>query len=304
MKILVTGASGFVGSHLIHEINTLKTDSVVCLENKNADIIDIRQSEELEKAIANLEFDSVIHLAGQSFVPRSFENPKETYDINFSGTFNLLNALKKINFKGVLLFVGSSDCYGNVDVENLPIKEEQPLKPRNPYAVSKVSAEALCYQWSQTGPFKIVMTRSFNHIGPGQNDRFVVPAFAKQIVQIKRKEKDPLILVGDLDVTRDFTDVRDIVHAYHLLLRKGKNGVVYNICSGKEMNIRLLLEKMIDISNVEVLIKQDPALFRPQEHSRIWGSFEKIAIDTGWKPQIPIEATLKDVLEDFEKRKY
>src|SRR5262249_48752052 len=149
---------------------------------------------------------AVIHLAAQSFVPASFAHPLETYEINFLGTYSLLEALKAAGFKGRFLFVGSGDAYGVVRPEDLPIGEEHPLRPRSPYAVSKAAAEALCYQWSRSESFEIVMTRSFNHIGPGQSDRFVVSDFARQVVEIRKGQRRPQISTGDIEVTRDFTD--------------------------------------------------------------------------------------------------
>src|SRR5207302_554158 len=189
--------------------------------------------DEVLRAVKILRPRAVIHLAAHSWVPQSFKEPMETYDVNFVGTFNLLSALQKTGFHGRFLFVSSSDIYGQVSPEALPITEEHPSKPRSPYAVSKVAAEALCSQWSQTETdIEIVVARPFVHIGPGQSDRFVISNFARQIIEIKRTRREALVEVGDIDVTRDFTDVRDVVRAYELLLARGVPGEVYNICSG------------------------------------------------------------------------
>ncbi|GAB1266016.1 GDP-mannose 4,6-dehydratase [Aurantivibrio infirmus] len=295
MKILLTGADGFVGEHVNKQIET-ETLSI------SGSPVDIRDSKLVDESINQIKPDAVIHLAAQSFVPRSFENPIETFDINFIGTFNLLNALKKIGFRGKFLHVGSGDIYGYVAENDLPVRESLVLKPRNPYAVSKVAAEALCYQWSQCEDFEIVIARSFNHIGPGQSEKFVISSFARQIVEISMGLREPKIFVGDIDVTRDFTDVRDIVRAYQLLLQKGLNGEAYNVCSGKEYQIRYLLEQLIRISGVKAEILTLESLMRPVEQKRAFGSAEKIFQDTGWSINYDIEQTLSDVLDDWRVR--
>lgn len=184
-------------------------------------LLDIRDPSLVSSAIQSIRPDAVIHLAAQSFVPRSFADPLETFHINFCGTYNVLTALKSCGFCGRFLYVGTGDIYGAVERSSLPITEKYLPKPRNPYAVSKLAAEALCFQWSQTEDLDIVMVRPFNHIGPGQDPHFVVSALAKQLAEVKKGLRPPVIEAGDLDVTRDFTDVRDVVAAYKLLLDRG-----------------------------------------------------------------------------------
>ena len=213
---------------------------------------------------------------------------------------NLLQALKQSDFKGQLLFVGSGDMYGLVPPASLPIAESFPLKPRNPYAVSKVAAEALCYQWSQTECMNIVMARPFNHIGPGQSERFVVSDFARQIMEIKLGKRAAEIDVGDIDVTRDFTDVRDVVRAYLMLLREGKNGEAYNVCSGKEISIREILQQLMALAGVQASIRQDSARFRPAEQRRVYGACDKLLAASGWQPEISLEQSLVDNLNFWE----
>lgn len=295
-RILLTGADGFVGRNALGYLKGIP------LTDRDGGWVDIRDADYLQKVVAGLKPDSVIHLAAQTFVPDSFKNPKATFEINFLGTLNLLEALKGSDFTGRMLFVGSGDIYGTVPAERMPIIEEFSLKPRSPYAVSKVAAEALCYQWSQTEKFAVVMARPFNHIGPGQSEHFVVSNFAKQIIEIKTGLRDPILRVGDIDVTRDFTDVRDIVAAYGLLLEHGKNGEVYNICSGREYSIREILKHMMKIAGVEAKVEQDKERLRSSEQRRIFGSFEKLRRDTGWLPKMTIEQTLQDVLDDWSKR--
>lgn len=292
--LLVTGHDGFVGSYF----NSVAGFHPFQLRGGD---VNIRQPEEIQKLLQNLQPHRVLHLAAQSFVPRSFEDPGETFDVNFSGTLNLLQSLAKTGFTGRLLYVGSGDMYGMVEEENLPIQENHPLKPRNPYAVSKVAAEALCYQWSCNGPFEIIMVRPFNHIGPGQSPDFVISNFAKQIIQIKAGLQEPHIEVGDIDVTRDFTDVRDVVAAYMSLFEKGENGEVYNVSSGNERRIRDILTKLIALADVDVEIRQDAKRLRKAEQRRVVASSDKLNQTTGWCPKVPWDQTLKSILSYWEK---
>jgi GDP-4-dehydro-6-deoxy-D-mannose reductase len=201
-----------------------------------------------------------------------------------------------------MLFVGSGDTYGQVSEAALPVREDHPLRPRNPYAVSKVAAEALCYQWSQTSGFEIVMVRPFNHIGPGQSPRFAIADFAKQVMEIRLGRRAPVLQVGDIDVTRDFTDVRDVVRAYGMLLEQGRNGGIYNVCSGREYRVRDLLRQLITLAGVEAMIEQDPARLRRAEQRRMVASFETLHRDIGWQPLIPMKESLQDLLNDWEKQ--
>jgi GDP-4-dehydro-6-deoxy-D-mannose reductase len=295
MKLLLTGSEGFVGSFL------KRHQPCVPLVDDGGNV-DLRDADRLRRTVASIAPDAVIHLAAQSFVPESFAHPRETYDINFFGTLNLLDALKAAGFTGRLLFVGSGDSYGFVAPDELPIDEAQPLRPRSPYAVSKAAAEALCYQWSQSEPFPIVMTRSFNHVGPGQSERFVVSDFARQVVEIRKGLRSPLIRTGDIDVTRDFTDVRDVVQAYLLLLERGKRGEVYNVCSGSEQPIRGLLMRLLQLAGVEAAVEQDPLRLRRAEQRRICGSPRKVERDTGWIRQHSLDTSLADILNDWEAK--
>jgi GDP-4-dehydro-6-deoxy-D-mannose reductase len=292
MKLLLTGANGFVGRYV--------QAALPCVPLPDG--LDLRDRAALTAAVTAIQPDTVLHLAAQSFVPASFENPHETFDINLYGTLNLLEALRSIGFRGRMLFVGSGDTYGRVPEAALPVREEHPLHPRNPYAVSKVAAEALCYQWSQTSSFEIVMVRPFNHIGPGQSPRFAIADFARQVTEIRLGRHAPVLRVGDIDVTRDFTDVRDVVRAYALLLEKGRNGGIYNICSGREHSIHDLLQRLIALAGVEARIERDQARLRPAEQRRMVASFEALHRDTAWQPLIPIEQSLQDLLNDWEKQ--
>ena len=295
MKLLLTGSDGFVGSTL------LRYRSCVSLAD-DGHFVDLRDVGNLTRAIGAIRPDAVIHLAAQSFVPKSFADPRETYEINFLGTLNLLTALRDAGFAGRFLYVGSGDSYGLVSEENLPVTEEHPLRPRNPYAVSKVAAEALCYQWSQTEGLDAVMTRSFNHIGPGQSDRFAVSDFARQVAEIRKGRQEPVIRAGDIDVTRDFTDVRDVVRVYLLLLDHGRKGETYNVCSGVEHSLRALVTRLLELAGVEARVEQDPSRLRRAEQRRMCGSNEKLRLDTGWAPEHSMDASLADIINDWETK--
>lgn len=249
-----------------------------------------------------LQPDAVLHLAGLTSVAESFSNSEAFFDVNFHGTWNLLKALRSAAFDGRLLFVSSGDCYGDVAVAELPVPETRPLKPLSPYAVSKVAAEALCYQWARTNELDVVMTRSFNHLGPGQDVRFAIPSFAKQIVAIRRGLSQPRIVTGDLDVTRDLTDVRDVVLAYLALLDRGTAAEVYNVGSGRETRLRDVLDQLLLLAGIEAEIVTDATRMRAGEQRRAMADVRKIAADTGWSASIPLGETLMSVLNEWEQR--
>jgi GDP-4-dehydro-6-deoxy-D-mannose reductase len=293
-RVLVTGDQGFVGRHALRQWPT-----AVGLSALVADA-DIRNKASLVECLRNYQPNAVVHLAALSFVPDSFRSPEATFEVNFLGTLRLLEALAETGFNGRFLFVGSGDAYGLVPVAALPIREDFLLRPRNPYAVSKVAAEALCYQWSQTGPFEVVMARPFNHIGPGQEPTFVISDFARQVAQIAAGVHPPLLQVGDIDVTRDFTDVGDVLRAYALLLAHGHSGESYNVCSGVERSVRSLLESLLELAGVEAKIVNDPARMRPTEQPRVYGSHEKLSQHTLWQPEVPMAATLLNLYRYWE----
>jgi GDP-4-dehydro-6-deoxy-D-mannose reductase len=293
-KLLVTGSRGFVGRHFR---SAYGGDH---LEDEDG-VVDLRDCSRINAVVSSLRPQAVLHLAAQSSVADSFSDPLSTITINFLGTLNLLQALSAIRFQGVFLYVGSADTYGQVLEHHLPTKETQPLRPRSPYAVSKVAAEALCYQWSQTHRFRIVMARPFNQIGPGQDIRFAIPSFAAQIAAIRHKAKPPVLITGDLDVSRDFTDVRDTIRAYRALLEGGSNGEIYNICSGREHSLRSLVEGLLSIAGVVAELTTDPGRVRSNEQKRMMGDPSKIYNQLGWAPEIPMTTTLSDIYCDFER---
>jgi GDP-4-dehydro-6-deoxy-D-mannose reductase len=275
-SIFVTGAKGFVGSHL---------PGVLSFTG------DLRDFDQVKKEMASVKPSSVIHLAAQSHVGYALKNPKETYEVNFLGTFHLLEALREVGFQGRFLYVSSADVY---ESKERPLKETDRTNPMNPYSVSKAAAEMLCLQEKA---FDVIIARPFNHIGPGQNASFALPAFAKQLKAIQRGEQPPVLQVGNLETTRDFCDVRDIVRGYLLLLEKGQKGEIYNLCSGRAQQMKDVLKRLIAISGLDVTIATDPNLVRGRDQKRIVGSFNKIYQHTGWQPTIALEESLKAIWE-------
>lgn len=294
MQVLATGLSGFVGFHLRQQVPAVD----LLYEGRPADL---RNRDEVRAAVAAAKPEAVVHLAAQSSVQASFADPVRTCEVNFLGTLHLLLALKEAGFRGRMLYVSSADCYGAVGDAELPVTEAQPLKPLNPYAVSKAAAEALCYQWSRLEAFEIVIARPFNHIGPGQSTHFAVASFARQIAACRKRRGQPRLVVGDIGVTRDFTDVRDVVRAYVALLERGTNGEAYNVCSGVERPLRDVIGAMLAASGVEMQIEVDPQRLRGIEQRRMRGSFAKLQGATGWQPAIPFEQTLVDTLDHWDK---
>lgn len=297
-RLFITGLSGFVGQHI---------QSRLALPDSSWELLSAATPYDLTDAGSLVDLwpqvpDAVIHLAGQTFVPEAFRDPARTLDINLFGTLNLLQALKARGFAGTFLYVGSGDVYGQVAESALPITELQPPCPRNPYAVSKLSAEFLSLQWGMSEQWPVLVARPFNHIGTGQKDSFVIASAARQINRIKQGLQAPQLEVGDIDVTRDFLDVGDVISAYFALLEKGQPGQVYNICSGREQSIRSLIEQLADLAEVELQLVQDPARMRRADQRRVCGSHAKLATATGWAPDITTQQSLRAILSDWEKR--
>ncbi|MGN6481766.1 GDP-mannose 4,6-dehydratase [Luteibacter sp.] len=298
-RLIITGAGGFVGSTIRAEAARGRFEGWDLIPAPAG--LDIRDASAMRIWITAERPDAVLHLAAQGFVPRSFDAPGETLDINLGGTLNLLRALSAAKFAGRLVYVSSGDVYGLVPDAELPVDERLPAAPRNPYAVSKVAAEELVLMWHRTYGLDAIIARPFNHIGPGQAPQFAVPSFASQIIAVERGAT-PVILTGDIDTTRDFTDVRDVVAAYNALLHSGRAGQRYVIGSGREYRMRALIEMMCELAGVEVALEQDPARMRPAEQRRMVANAALLKEHTGWEPLIPIRDTLTAVLNDARGR--
>lgn len=295
-KLLVTGASGFVGRYVAEAINDGEFGP--CKLVAPAKGWDIRDPGAVDRLVAETMPDCVLHMAAQSFVPQSFSDPRETLDINFFGTLNLLMALRASGFSGRMVYVSSGDIYGRVPEAELPVDEQRWPEPRSPYATSKVAAEQLCLQWHRTEGLDVMVARPFNHVGPGQNHRFVLPALAQQVVAIADGRQPAVIDAGDIDSTRDFTDVRDVVAAYAAIFQRGIAGSTYVIGSGRETRVRDLLEAMCRLESITPEIRQNPAKLRASEQRRMVADASRLRRDTGWEPAISLDTTLLDILKD------
>lgn len=296
-KLYITGAGGFVGHHIARIV--AEGGFGACELHEMPEGLDIRDREALQASLASTRPDWVIHLAARSFVPDSFTHPHETLDVNLFGTLNLLCVLREMKFQGRLLYVSSGDVYGAVPDAALPVTESRWPEPRNPYAVSKLSAEMLCLQWHRSEGLDVIVARPFNHIGPGQDERFVVPALARQVASIAADLQESALSVGDIDVTRDFSDVRDVVSAYAALLCCGQAGQTYNVCSGREVTIRSILHSLCALAGIDPIITQDNSRLRPSEQRRMVANYERLREDTGWVSAIPLETSLQQILDQF-----
>lgn len=258
---------------------------------------DMCDANSLSELLVRHRPDWVIHLAAQSHVPTAMADPAATLQVNTVGTANLLNALMASEFRGRLLYVSSADVYGTVPETDLPVRESRVPAPRNPYASSKLAAELLCLQWTRTWPLDVVIARPFNHTGAGQGPLFALPAFAKAVAEIAAGRQSPHIQTGDLNVTRDFSDVRDVVAAYLSLFRHGRAGEIYNVCSGREYRLGQALDDLMRLAGIQATTAHDPARLRPTEQRRMCGDPRKIIIETGWSPVHSLDTTLQQLLD-------
>ncbi|WP_314339553.1 GDP-mannose 4,6-dehydratase [Leptotrichia wadei] len=303
MKALITGVDGFVGKYLSEYLLKQKYEvygTTISEKYKNEKIkiykMNLLDEKEVNKVIKMIKPDKIFHLAGQSAVGLSWEKPVLTVNINVNGTLNLLEAVRNYSKDSKILIVGSSDQYGPIKPEECPIKESKIQNPQSPYGVSKKAQEEMCKLYVNAYHTNIIMVRAFNHIGAGQSTNFVVADFASKIAQIE-KGSEPVLKVGNLESFRDFTDVRDIVRGYSLLLEKGKIGEIYNIGSGKEVKVSEILKKLVSMSKKEIKIEIDPNKFRPVDVPLVVCDNSKIKKDTGWETEFLINDTLEEVLE-------
>jgi len=317
MKALITGITGFAGSHLAEYLLAEHPEVEIYgtyrwrSRRENIDHLggrielreaDLRDYSSIHALLEEVRPDAIFHLAAQSYVPSSWRAPAETLSTNITGQTYLFEAVRYLGIDPTIQIACSSEEYGLVHADETPIKEDNPLRPLSPYAVSKVAQDFMGYQYFQSYGLKVVRTRAFNHTGPRRGDVFVTSNFAKQVASIEAGLQEPVIRVGNLDAIRDFTDVRDMVRAYWLAVEKGRPGEVYNIASGHGIHIHELLDKLIALSGAEVRIEVDPDRLRPSDVEILIGDSSKFRADTGWQPLIPFEQTLADVLDYWRDR--
>ncbi len=287
MRALVTGASGFVGRHLVALLERAGDDVV---ENAT----DITDREAVIAAFEAAKPDVVYHLAAQADVARSWTHPVETFRTNAEGTLNVLDASRLAEATRVMA-ITSADLYGPVTEAELPITEHHPLRPVSPYAASKAAADMLCIQAGLASPLEVIRIRAFNHLGPGQSKHFVASAIAQRIAECERSGATD-VPIGNLQARRDFTDVRDVVQSYRLLAEHGVSGEAYNVCSGTDRSVEELAGILRDLSPSDIAFVTDQKLLRPIDLPVVCGDYTKTMQATGWSPKIPIEETLSDLL--------
>jgi len=316
VKYLITGISGFAGSHLAEYLLSLgncevhgtirwrsRTENIEHLKGKiHLHDCDLRDATAVYNLIAELMPDRIYHLAAQSFVPMSFTAPAETIVTNVIGQLNIFEAVRATGCKCWIQIAGSSEEYGLVMPDEVPIKETNPLRPLSPYAVSKIAQDMMGYQYHQSYGLHIIRTRGFNHTGPRRGEVFVASSFAKQIAEIEKNKREPVLYVGNLNAVRDFTDVRDTVRAYYLILEKGIPGEVYNVATGEGHKIEKVLEILKGMARTKFEVRQDPKRLRPSDVELLIGDPTKLKQATGWEPQYKLEQTLAELLDYWRAR--
>jgi GDP-4-dehydro-6-deoxy-D-mannose reductase len=310
-RVLVTGVTGFAGSHLVDamlRMGDVEIFGILRWRSRTENIehfrsqvtlleCDLRDSTSTRDTLEAVRPDWIFHLAAQSFVPTSWSAPHESLSTNVLGQLNLFEAVRRIGIKPRIQIACSSEEYGLVQENELPIKETNPLRPLSPYAVSKVAQDMLGYQYFKSYGMDVVRTRGFNHEGPRRPNVFVASDFAWQISEVEKGRRDPVLHVGNLDARRDFTDVRDMVLGYWLALEKGAPGDVYNICSGRSYSIRQVLDLLLGMTECKITLRPDPRRLRPSDVPVLQGDNAKFRAATGWEPHIPFEQTLRDSLD-------
>lgn len=307
--VLVIGAAGFVGGHLLAYLSGISRLDV-CATKMQAESIsvdgypavsvfdmDITDKSSIDNVMRTVNPKRIIHLAAQSSVALSWMQPSLTVSTNITGTLNVLDSVREFAPDCRILLIGSSEQYGKISPDQLPVKETAATSPENPYAISKAAQEMFANLYVKSHRMDIILTRSFNHIGPGQSPVFVVADFARQIAEIEKGMRLPIIKVGNLSAKRDFTDVRDIVRGYWSLLEKGKTGETYNVGRGQSYAIDRILKDLMRMSQVEISVEADPDKVRPSDVPEIVADIGKIQRDTMWSPSIDLHVSLSDTID-------
>lgn len=311
--ILVTGSTGFVGQHLLmalrrapgklvgtaRDIRSASPEGAVPDQFERCDL---RLAKNVYALLEKVQPDEIYHLAGQAEVAASWADPSATFTTNVDAQIILLESLRKLALKPRIVIVGSSEEYGLVHPQELPVNEENRLRPLSPYAVSKIAQDLMAYQYFRSYGFPILRTRAFNHTGPGRPPAYAVSGWAKQLAAIELGQQPPVLQVGNLEAKRDYLDVRDVVRAYILTMSHGEPGEVYNVCSGKAWRMGDILSRLLALSKTAVSVIQDPARLRPSDIPEIYGDPTKFQSLTGWAPEIPLDITLQDLLDYWRNR--
>ena len=310
-RVLITGSSGFVGGHLIDHLLSLGDNDIYGTyrsekpkgegEHLHFKQVDLEKKEEVDALLDEVRPDRIYHLAAQSNVDQSIKNPIATFHTNIDSQLNLLTSLKEKDMGETrILLVSSAEVYGFVTSSDLPVDEDTPYKPGNPYAVSKIAQDYIGFQYFLSYKLPLIRVRPFSHVGPRQSPAFVVANFAKQIAQIE-KGGEKVIKVGNLEAKRDFTDVRDMVKLYAMLIEKGMPGEVYNAGKGEARSIQEILDTLLSFATVSITVEKDPSRMRPSDLPILVADPRKVKEITGWEPAIPLQDTLKDTLEYWRK---
>jgi GDP-4-dehydro-6-deoxy-D-mannose reductase len=300
-RILITGGTGFVGCHLVRFLRSFQAKLIVL---SSGDVktpqpgvdyykVDVRKSDDVWAVVRDASPQQIYHLAAISSVPASWKDPRLTLDVNVTGSYNVLDAAMRLSSPPRILNVSTSQVYAPCDTA---LSETSPVAPDNPYAASKAMAELLAIQYRKSTKGVVITARPFNHTGPGQAETFALPSFARQLAEMEIGLRSPVLKVGNINVKRDFTDVRDIVVAYCELLEKGMGGEIYNVCSGRALLLADLVKELHRNCGVAVKIEVDHARVRPDDIPQIVGDPGKLHKTTGWLPKIPLERTLKELL--------
>lgn len=312
MRALITGVNGFVGGHLAEHL--LANDWEVWGVGRQAELsmpslasrvsylqADLEERQAALDLLATVRPDSIFHLAGQAFVPQSFSDPQATLATNIFAELNILLAMIDLKLDATVLIAGSTEVYGNIRPEDLPVDEDTPFNPVSPYAVSKIAQDMLALQYHLSHQLKTIRARPFNHIGPRQSNRFAASSFAYQIAQIEAGKQEPVLRVGNLSAQRDFTDVRDMAQAYRLAVLHGQPGQAYNIGSGQAVSMQTILDTLLSYSSVPIEVQTDPTRMRPADVPVVVCDASRFRAATGWEPNYTLSQTLADVLDDWRK---
>ncbi len=310
MKALIIGGAGFVGAYLIRELALSKAEvHATCLPSEKitedcaVHTLDIMNAEDISALIAEVGPDVIFHLAAQSSVAVSWKKPQLTANINVIGSINVLEAVRAAEKKDIrLIMIGTGEEYGFIRKDACPLSEDEPLDPGNIYAATKACQEMISRIYFRAYKMDIIMVRAFNHSGPGQADIFVISDFCRQIAEIEKGMREPVMSVGNLTAMRDFTDVRDVVRAYRLLAGKGVSGRVYNVGRGRAVDIQFILDTALGFSDAEITVMQDPARMRASDIPIIEPDVSRIREDTGWEAAISMEQTIEETLEWWRRK--